>query len=262
MTMQQNVYGVNMKSGGEDRRAEASVQGGAQASAQASAQATSAQAASAQGSAAVSSTAPGAPAPARRYHHGNLREELVSTALEMLEAQAQGEISLRELARRVGVSPNAVYRHFPDKGALLAALAAEGFGRLTALQAGAAQGLEGDPRAAFQAMGLAYVRFARRHPALFRLMFSRFTDSAAARGSEALAAASRLAVEGLRRGATRAAGLPEGDAGVIRVEALRAWSMVHGLSLLVLDGQVAAEGEALERLIEAVLAPGPAPSSF
>ncbi|HLU92147.1 MAG TPA: helix-turn-helix domain-containing protein, partial [Pedomonas sp.] len=66
----------------------------------------------------------------RRYHHGNLQEELIATALEMLEAQAEGNISLRELARRVGVSPNAAYRHFPDKEALLAALAAEGFQRL------------------------------------------------------------------------------------------------------------------------------------
>ncbi|MCH8683840.1 TetR/AcrR family transcriptional regulator [Pedomonas mirosovicensis] len=192
--------------------------------------------------------------PGRRYHHGNLREELIATALDMLEAQAEGTVSLRELARRVGVSPNAAYRHFPDKEALLAALAAEGFKRLAALQAGAGKG-EGDPRAAFRAAGLAYVRFARQNPALFRLMFGRFHDTDSARRDEALAAASALAVEGLRRGVARAAGLAEDDTAAIRVHALRAWSLVHGLSLLVLDGQVAAEGEALERLIQAVLTP-------
>lgn len=190
----------------------------------------------------------------RRYHHGNLREELVATALGMLEAQAEGNISLRELARRVGVSPNAAYRHFPDKEALLAALAAEGFQRLARMQAEAGAAEE-DPRAAFRAMGLAYVRFARQHPALFRLMFGRFGETDAARRSEALGAAGALAVQGLRQGVARAAGLSEDDTAVIRVHALRAWSLVHGLSLLVLDGQVAAEGEELERLIGAVLTP-------
>lgn len=206
------------------------------------------------GSVNIESEARGISVSGRRYHHGNLQEELIATALEMLEAQAEGNISLRELARRVGVSPNAAYRHFPDKEALLAALAAEGFQRLARLQseAGAA---EADPRSAFRAMGLAYVRFARQHPALFRLMFGRFGHTDAARRSEALAEAGALAVQGLRRGVALAAGIPEDDIAAIRVHALRAWSLVHGLSLLVLDGQVAAEGAELERLIEAVLTP-------
>lgn len=202
----------------------------------------------------MESGAEGAPASGRRYHHGNLREDLVGTALDMLEAQDQGDVSLRELARRVGVSPNAAYRHFPDKEALLAALAARGFQQLASRQAEAGAA-EADPRMAFRAMGLAYVHFARQHPALFRLMFGRFCNTDGARRSEELMAAGALAVEGLRRGVAQAAGLPEADAAVIRVHALRAWSLVHGLSLLVLDGQVAAEGEELERLIQAVLAP-------
>src|SRR5262245_65147086 len=99
------------------------------------------------------------------YHHGDLPPALLKAAGKILEKEGVGGLSLRELARRAGVSHNAPYRHFPDREALLAALAAEGFAMLGSAQreAAAAAGLRG--------MGEAYVRFALAHPQRFRLMF-------------------------------------------------------------------------------------------
>lgn len=189
----------------------------------------------------------------RRYHHGNLREALVQEALALLETQSQGEISLRELARRVGVSPNAVYRHFPDKEALLAALAANGFKRFAALQADAFRAAP-DPKSGFRGMGRAYVDFARANPALFRLMFGRFCGTPDAKRDETLIEAGSRASEGLRFGVMQATGIQDESDPTVRVLALRAWSLVHGLSMLVLDLQVAAVGDELEQLIDGVLA--------
>lgn len=198
------------------------------------------------------------------YHHGNLREALVAEGLRLLE-EAPGEgFSLRELARRVGVSANATYRHFASKDALLQALAAEGFRRFALAQARAARGTP-DPREGFLAAGQAYVAFASAHPALFRLMFGRF--SASQRGEE-LAAAGQLAFDGLCHGVAAALGQPVASPAV-EVAALQAWSLVHGLSHLLLDGQLQRYGDRSGALLEAVLrhaaglrhesAPPPAP---
>lgn len=194
------------------------------------------------------------------YHHGNLREALVDEGLVLLEQAPGGEFSLRELARRVGVSANAAYRHFDGKEALLQALAAEGFRRFALAQARAARGAP-DPREGFLAAGQAYVAFACAHPALFRLMFGRFSVNQ--RGEE-LAAAGLVAFEGLRHGVAAALGQPV-EVPAVEVAALQAWSLVHGLSHLLLDGQLERHGDRAGRLVEEVLraaaglwpAPGP-----
>lgn len=185
------------------------------------------------------------------YHHGNLRQALLDAGLALLEAGAAGEpgeLSLRELARRVGVSANASYRHFADKDALLMALAAEGFRRMGAAQARAAL-TERQPKLRHRAAGKAYIRFARDNPALFRLMFGRFSAS---HRSEELSEAGGAAFEALRAGVAQARGLPPGDPGVM-VAAMHSWALVHGLSLLLLDGQIDRLGEDPDTLIEAIL---------
>lgn len=153
-----------------------------------------------------------------RYHHGELRPALLRAAAEVLEKEGPGALSLRELARRAGVSHNAPYRHFSDREALLAALAADGFRLLG----------EALARASGRARGEAYVRFALDHPQLFRLMFG---------GHLALAR---------HRGLAEAAGRPyEALLGAFRAQATiaeperaaaAAWSLVHGLAHLLLDG--------------------------
>jgi AcrR family transcriptional regulator len=181
----------------------------------------------------------------RSYHHGNLRQALVEAGLQLLESSGSAQLSLREVARTVGVSPTAVYRHFPEKEALLSALAADGFRRLAEEQ-GTAFTTGSTPMDGFNAMGRVYVRFALRNPAIFRLMFGGFI--AERRDRELTDAENRL-WEGLSRAV--ASLLPADSDGEARhVTALRAWSLVHGLSLLLLERQVKVTDDAVDTLID------------
>lgn len=126
--------------------------------------------------AAPKATAPKVPAlkkPKGQYHHGNLRAALIDGALIVLENHGVEALSLREAARRAGVSQTAPYRHFKDKQALLAAVAGDGFQMLLEEIKSAAVPFEDDPAEAITAMGAAYIRFATEQPARFRLMFGR-----------------------------------------------------------------------------------------
>ncbi|MFA6046720.1 MAG: TetR/AcrR family transcriptional regulator, partial [Phycisphaerales bacterium] len=105
-----------------------------------------------------------------RYHHGDLRRSLIAGGLVLLEEKGAAALGLREIARLVGVSAAAPYRHFADRKALLEAVAAEGFRDFSKAMAKAAEGVGEDGQLA--AMAFAYVRFALDQPALFRLMFS------------------------------------------------------------------------------------------
>jgi AcrR family transcriptional regulator len=155
----------------------------------------------------------------------SLHGRLVDCALALLE-EGESEVSLRALARAAGVSAMAPYRHFEDKAALMGAVALKGFAML---EAGATQADEvDDPGEALIAQGLAYIEFARAHPALFRLMFA---DGAGldlphedCRGAYTLM---------VRRVAELAP--HDVDAG-----ALACWGLVHGLATLALDGRIPA----------------------
>ncbi|MGH7728516.1 MAG: TetR/AcrR family transcriptional regulator [Vulcanimicrobiaceae bacterium] len=187
-----------------------------------------------------------------RYHHGDLRGALVAAALGALERSGTADFTLRELARRCGVSHAAPYAHFPDKAALLAEVARVGFERFAAALAAAAA--TKDPRARLFEAGRAYVRFATAHPALYRLMFGRERAGAAVdAGLTAAAEAAFAILLGILRdlpyrGAARA---PER----VRGDAFAAWGLTHGLALLALDGLIAA-GSVRERsrLIDAAVA--------
>ena len=158
------------------------------------------------------------------YHHGDLRAALLQSAGELLEEQGLAALSVREAARRAGVSHNAPYRHFPDRDALLAGLAAEGFRML----GDAMQGNGGRER------GEAYVGFALAHPNRFRLMFGGRIEIG--RHPELRAAASRT-YEGLVE-AFRA----RGDIADPETAAAAAWSLTHGLAHLLLDGHFPQRG--------------------
>lgn len=174
----------------------------------------------------------------KRYHHGDLRAALLEVGLRLLAERDLDGLSLRELARQVGVSATSVYRHFPDKATLMRALARDGLDRLAVAQRDAARGKAG--AAAFAATGQAYVRYALANPALFRLIFTTSAQSQAAGETEAL----RMLH------ANAAAALPSGnDSGQIEAKALRAWSLVHGLAMLMLDGQLPADDDLIETLI-------------
>lgn len=108
------------------------------------------------------------------FHHGDLRQALLTEAGVQLRAAGPDRFSLRETARAVGVSPAAAYRHFADKGALLAELAAQGFARLAAVMEDAMTAAGEEPVARLRANGRSYVAFALKEPALFLLMFGPF----------------------------------------------------------------------------------------
>lgn len=182
------------------------------------------------------------------YHHGNLRTALIESGLAALEQNGSGEISLRAIAREVGVSANAAYRHFANKDALLGALAAEGFRRFAARQAEAAQACAGT-REMRAATGKAYVAFAQAHPALFRLMFSRLLYLSE---SEDLKQAASAAFQALLQSSAQQAQAPVGSERALMM-ALSNWSMVHGLSHLLLDGQLALFGMSAEQLLDGMI---------
>lgn len=109
---------------------------------------------------------------ARSYHHGNLRSALLARAEETVRERGVPALSLRELAREIGVSHGAPRRHFSDRQALLDALAEEGFIRLGQDLDTAVRDAEPECTAQLQAMARAYVRFATRHAALLELMYA------------------------------------------------------------------------------------------
>lgn len=163
------------------------------------------------------------PAPDQPYHHGDLRRALVAAALILLEESGPEALSLRDVARRVGVSHNAPYRHFPTRQALLAAVAAEGFATLSTRLANL-------PAASGMAAGFrAYLGFAREQPGLYRLMFDGVLEKSA---DPALWAVGERAYDGLRRAVHSLA--PAAD----RAAVVAAWAQLHGLALLVISGQL------------------------
>jgi AcrR family transcriptional regulator len=180
----------------------------------------------------------------RNYHHGDLRAALIQAGLALLEERQGDDISLREVARSVGVSATAVYRHFPDKAALLRALAAEGLARLAASQH-AAFDAAGGGKPGFIATGRAYVRFALANPALFRLVFSAPpTNNMLTSKDDAVPEAFRM----LRENAALLLP-PDASAEAVKLAALDAWARVHGLAVLLLDGQLPRDETLIDALI-------------
>jgi AcrR family transcriptional regulator len=191
--------------------------------------------------------------PKRAYHHGNLPAALVGCAAELIGAHGPEALTLREVAKRAGVSHAAPYRHFKDKAALLAAVAEEGFREMTQDMVDAAGGAGPDPMDRFQATGLAYVRFAVSHPAHFRLMFGPAVPDKLAHPS--LAESARQAFSTLmdQIAACQTAGLVRG--GDPADLALPAWSIVHGLASLIVDRQVGSgDASATEELARTITA--------
>ena len=164
------------------------------------------------------------------YHHGDLRAALMAEGFRLLAKRNTEAFSLREVARGVGVSATSVYRHFPDKDALLIDLAKEGLSQLAAVQRSASEAAGGGD-AGFAATGRAYVRFALANPALFRLIFTSPALSASESAGEGMSEATIL----LQANAARAAEHGGGDTGV---RAVQAWALVHGLAMLMLDGKL------------------------
>jgi len=166
----------------------------------------------------------------RGYHHGNLREALIDAALMLLAEKGPAGFTIAEAARLAGVSSAAPYRHFRDAEALLAAVAERGYLRFAAVLAEAWNDGRPDALRAFEAVGRAYLAFARSDPALYAAMFETHIDFNA---SPSLQAAADRAFGVLREAADRlAAILPKTKRPPALMMALHIWALSHGIASL------------------------------
>lgn len=172
--------------------------------------------------------------PARKrtkaYHHGDLREALVAAALALLEEKGLPGFTLRQCARRAGVSHAAPAHHFPTLDDLLAEIAARGFERFVATLDKAADQANESSLARLEAMGRAYVAFALANPAVYGLMFRQGAGSLA---SPHLKAAATAAWQQLCDGVSAVLGQKRQDETIAKASAV--WALVHGTATLLLD---------------------------
>jgi AcrR family transcriptional regulator len=150
------------------------------------------------------------------YHHGDLKRVLIEAALELAEQGGSEEVSVREAARRAGVSPGAPFRHFPSRDALMMAVAEEAQRRFRIeLEAALAQARSGDPLARFRSLGLGYLRWAMRNPAHFEIISTgRWFDHGGSAelsrdNAELIGMTERLLAEAFASGALRVADLKQ-----------------------------------------------------
>lgn len=195
------------------------------------------------------------PRPARRkpaatYHHGDLRRALLAETARTIRKEGIDAVTLRAVGQRLGVSRTALYRHFADKPALLAAVAREGF-QAFSRDLSQAWAAAGGGRAGFRAMGAAYVKFAIANPSHYRVMFGAFKDlcerdpelaaDAQASFQVLLDAVVTLQKDGLLR-----ADPPQTLAQFI-------WAAVHGVAMLAIDGQLGPDPKAADTLVRFTL---------
>jgi AcrR family transcriptional regulator len=169
-----------------------------------------------------------------RYHHGDLRQELIHAAIASIEDGELTQLSLRGLARRLGVSHNAPYRHFPDKDALLSAVATQGFETLRSVMEQSLETVPSKSTERLLAIGRAYIQFTWEHPTHYRLMFGAYSTPQDNRLDAAAQQAFQVLENVIRQGQVE---------GVFRANdphqlAQVAWAIVHGIAMLRLDGRL------------------------
>lgn len=201
----------------------------------------------------------------RQYHHGDLRNALRAAASELIRQRGAESVSLREISQAAGVSHAAAYRHYADKQALLADLAELGFRELADINRAAVAATPGGPVEQLRASGQAYVEFGVQHPHLLQLMFAGVVaDWQAYPGLVAASGALADALADIIRAGQASGELKAGPGGDLT---LAAWSMVHGLTLLIIGGHVqatttgadlvrSAAQRSISLLIDGMCAPG------
>ncbi|MCK1638497.1 TetR/AcrR family transcriptional regulator [Bradyrhizobium sp. 157] len=195
-----------------------------------------------------------APAP-KPYHHGDLRRVLIDAALQLVGEGGAEAVSVREAARRAGVSPGAPFRHFPSRDALIQAVAEEAQRRFRAeIEAALAAAPAGDPLGRFRCLGLAYLRWAMRNPTHFEIISSRRIfdhDQAAAisgDNTELIALTEQMLAEAFAAGQLRSADLKQVQ--------IAGRALVYGFARMNIDGHFPRWGVAgpeAERTAEAIL---------
>jgi AcrR family transcriptional regulator len=181
---------------------------------------------------------------ADKYHHGDLSRALLQEALRTIQKEGVSALTMRGVGAKLGVSRTALYRHFADKAALLAAVATEGF-RTLRLHTQDAWDSHGGGRAGLEAMGEAYVRFAVAHPSHYRVMFGGHIRDAAPDSDLVRegAGAFQVLVDAI---------VSQQQQGLVRPDnplelAQYIWATVHGIAMLAIDGQLKQPTDAVIR---------------
>jgi AcrR family transcriptional regulator len=190
-----------------------------------------------------------------RYHHGDLKSAVLLAAEKLLERDGLQQLTLRAVARAVGVSHTAPKNHFGDLMGLLSELAAVGHARFGAALAEAVNAASGDARDRMRAMGRAYVAFARAHPKLFFLMFHAERLDIK---RPSLAAAIEESRQALRVAVISTAPAKPLQPIELAARATASWALVHGFAMLLLDGRLkntmaSLPGVDVDTFLEAVL---------
>ncbi len=174
--------------------------------------------------------------PAKKYHHGDLENALIQAGVEILSKDGIEGLSLRKVAKRVGVSYSAPYAHFKDRQALVAAISTEGFKQLYTRLDTAVSAHVNDPKRQLVEAALAYVQFAMDNAAIFRIMFSGVLEKEKDYPSF---------VESSRKAFERVVDVVRAcqSAGILRAAppelmAVSVWGQVHGILSLALEGQI------------------------
>jgi len=196
----------------------------------------------------MASRAPRGRSRSRSYHHGDLKAALVDAAVEILRAEGAEALTLRAVARRVGVSQAAPYRHFADRRALVAAVAEQGFRRLQQVMLARISAAQAGGRGGLKQVALAYVEFGLANSAEYRVMFGpevAITDDLPELRETGRSVLGFVA-EGIRQ--LQNAGLV--GAGDPWLMAVTTWATLHGLVMLTLDGQTAGVAPNVDALVE------------
>ena len=179
------------------------------------------------------------------YHHGNLRQTLIDAALEIIGEKGVKALSIREVAKKAGVSHAAPYRHFTDKDDLLSAVAIEGFDMVLQDTLSRFERHRDSPLERFRQSGLAYIDFAAAHPSHYRVMFSsseqNVTDGVDKHSREAFMILYTSIAECQEKKLVKAQDTFE--------LAMAAWSLVHGYAMLVIDGFIKDPADRLKYVI-------------
>ena len=170
------------------------------------------------------------------YHHGDLRTALIEAAAAMISEGGAASVTMRAIGGRLGVSRAAPYRHFPDKTALLVAVAVEGFRRLNRRLGVGHTDVPQSSVERLRRMGEEYVRFALEHPAHYRLMYGK--EALARQDQPELREAGGALLENLVQVIRAHQQQGEIEQGDPRAQAYVAWSAVHGLASLLIEKQI------------------------
>jgi AcrR family transcriptional regulator len=192
---------------------------------------------------------------AKPYHHGDLRRVLIDAALQLVGEGGAEAVSVREAARRAGVSPGAPFRHFPSRDALMQAVAEEAQRRFRAeIEAALAAAAPGDPLGRFRCLGLAYLRWAMRNPTHFEIISSRRffdhdrADAISRDNAELIGLTGQTLADAFAAGQLRTADL--------RQVQIAGRALVYGFARMNIDGHFprwGVAGSEAERTAEAIL---------